>query len=202
MTDKLAYCKTKEFDLESNINRNNRTVDIYKIVGNEIMSDKEYNSTNRFMNNPDATPSNIVTNNECSNNENKRIWVGEFTNTDIKDNMTSPDKDKAGEHFYGRPFYKDYIVRHKAGPEIRITGKSGVDVAAGIKTTILKVGRSLDVKLEDPRIIIVNPARNNVNLDVGVNPDVDVVKFFILVNIFLFVYFIKMGDNSKKVIIK
>ena len=47
------------------------------------------------------------------------------------------------------------------------------------------VGRNLDVKLEVPRSLIVNLAKNLiVNLDVGVNLDVDVVKFFILVNIF------------------
>ena len=37
------------------------------------------------------------------------------------------------------------------------------------------LGGNLDVKL--PRSLIVNLARNNVNLDVVVNPDVDVVKY-------------------------
>ncbi len=37
------------------------------------------------------------------------------------------------------------------------------------------MARNLDVEV--PRSLIVNLARNNVNLDVVVNPDVDVVKY-------------------------
>ena len=51
-----------------------------------------------------------------------------------------------------------------------------LDLSAYMQTqSIFTVGRNLDVKL--PRSLIVNPARNNVNLDVVVNLDVDVVKY-------------------------
>ena len=39
------------------------------------------------------------------------------------------------------------------------------------------VEKNLDVKLEDPRSLIVNLARNNANLEMLVNSDVDVVKY-------------------------
>ena len=67
--------------------------------------------------------------------------------------------------------------------------KTGVDVAAGIKG-----GKKSRRKTRSPRSLIVNPARNNVNLDAGVNPDVDVVKFFFR-SIFIYLYYIVYGKK-------
>ena len=49
---------------------------------------------------------------------------------------------------------------------------------ANLRASHTLVGRNLDVKLEVPRSLIVNLAKNLiVNLEMLVNPDVDVVKY-------------------------
>lgn len=138
MASKLAYCKTKEFRLEPNPDKQNKTVKVFKKVGNEKMMESD--KTRTFMT-EDLIPT-FLSDKECESNENTEILIGEFTNTEIEGNKILPNRNP--HPFYKKEFYSDFIVPEDVNygiDAIKISGKTVADDAGGKKVSYYGGGK-------------------------------------------------------------